>query len=307
MANTNELLLIIRNRLAWSALIATFFIASLQRCSAANLAVVVANAPRGTSAIEVAVDGNGIVSPLLMAATPDESGVALINFKLPNVEGVRVRAIAIKGRATEIFPFILAVAGTKLTRGGTARITLDFATEPLLMKIDEITDGGDGTAIVSATFASGGQFFVQGQVVNLWASSSPPQRSGSGKLFLTALLPSTKTFGGTGTSSRMGQLDTTVLEARFKIPRTFVNGYLQIGYHALEFQHDLQIPLLVAPMYTQMGTGTPIDTPLAAGPDRGSEVLPSAQPQRATALQVSSPGEYTVKAGKDGRLVRVRK
>jgi hypothetical protein len=269
----------------------------LQLCSGAGVAVLVTNAPKGTSFIEIAADGPNVAAPLLLSATPDASGKAAFTLNFAALEGTRVRAIALKARNTDVF--LLAAAGTRVSRTGGANISLDFARQPISMTIDRIADNGDGTVAVTASFASVGEFFSQGQVVNLWASPTLPKHAATGKLFLATLVPSsllaTQPIG-----SGSGESSAAAFEADFRIPKTYASGYLQIGYHGLDFQQNVQIPLLVGALYPHVPIGASGVAPLLENESsEGSQAVGA--PLQSQMLQ----GTYSVQVGSDGRLVRV--
>ncbi len=270
------------------------FATSVQFCSGASVAVLVTNAPKGTSSIEIAADGPAIVAPLLLSAIPNASGSAAFVLNFAPLAGTRIRSIAVKGPNTDVFPLILAAAGTQVSQSGAAKISLDFSQQPLTITIDRIVDNNDGTATVVATFASLGKFFSQGQMVNLWASPTLPQRVTAGKLFLATLVPSANTFG----SQPIRGGSAASFEADFKIPKNYASGYLQLGYHGLDFQQSVQIPLLVGSLYPHVPIGASGAASLlnSEGTELGTRTL--ATPQ--------SPGAYGVRAGPDGRLVLVR-
>jgi hypothetical protein len=287
-----------RKRLPRSVCMGMIFAASVQRCFGAGVTVLVTNAPKGTSSIEIAADGPAIVAPLLLSAVPNGSGNAAFVLNFAPLAGTRIRSIAVKGPNSNVFPLILAAAGIQVSQNGAAKILLDFGQQPLTMTIDRIVDNNDGTATVAATFASFGEFFSQGQVVNLWASPTLPQRAAAGKLFLATLIPSANTFGAQPIRGASAASVASVFEADFKIPKNYASGYLQVGYHGLDFQQSVQIPLLVGWLYPHVPIGASAAVPRLNSEDveLGTRALGPSQ----------SPGTYSVRAGPNGRLELVR-
>jgi hypothetical protein len=260
-------------------LLCCLFTTAIRPCSATSLRILLFNTPKGADSIEVATSGLGFIAPMLAAAIPDSKGSAELTIELPDSQRFFVRAIALgSSRTGRVFPFILAAASANV--GETGTISLDFAAQPLSMTIGQLRDSGDGTVIVPVRFSGGGEFFKEGQVVDLWAGALTGGRPATGDLYFAPLIKG---------------INATILCAFFRVPSTLARSPLQPGYHALDFQRGSQIPLLIG------GPGE-------ASSSRDSTTSPSSFSEDVRLKPMvpePPPRKYTIVPDANGRLVRI--
>ena len=265
-----------------------------------QLPVEIVSVPANADSILLVASANELSSPL-SAFTHLARPTPTLTVALPPVPGAQllnIRAIAFEG--TSMFPNVTAI-GTSTVRGSQAELARITLTWPK-PRVEIVSEIANATTILF-TFAAT-DFFQNGDVAELWISNSIVKRNCSGVHYLAPFL----------------KIRNRGWEAQFVIPTELADRGMsnQLAFHAIDFGVAERIPLLVWPNWDSnepslqiMSSQSPRGS-FPRSPDQGhlgerpiGELEPDAGGKTPARSYISTPSAYVVKAGSNGKLIRI--
>jgi hypothetical protein len=251
-----------------------------------QLQVEVIGLPAIADSVSVLADGDGLRIPIGTTVHFPQN-TPRIGLQLPPTRSqpLRIRAVAFTG--DNMLPTVLAIGTTMFTTGQRepSTITMGWPTAVL----EKIGESPDGSTTILVSFGKS-DFFDSHSVFELRVSGSLQARSCTGSHFLAPLL---RTDAGWQTLFVVstGMCSVTSFE---------------LAYLAIPFRLSEQLPVMLWPNRRRNETSLLINSTQTSAPSGQHTTSPQSVEERVPQDQ-SDPGtsSYIIKAGPDGRLIRV--